>query len=124
MTGCSLLFTMKVCGHTMFMMSCSTTSDAADVLMLKPARSSSSAMVAVPPEDRDAVDAPLDPGAMTMTEMDTATAAMAAQAERGNSQLMGRTLLASDVSDTGWGVNPARPGLASFHRLEVVLQER
>ena len=52
MTGWSLLFTMKAWGHTMFMISCSTNSDAAEVLMLNPARFSSSAMVAVPPGRR------------------------------------------------------------------------
>ena len=41
---------MKAWGHTMFMISWSTYSDAADVLMLNPARFWSSAMVAVPPE--------------------------------------------------------------------------
>ena len=80
-TGWSLLFTMKAWGHTMFMISCSTNSAAAEVLMLNPARFSSSAMVAVPPEDEDAfVDAPLVAG-VTAT-MDTHSAAGRHRGER------------------------------------------
>ena len=76
MTGWSLLFTMKAWGHTMFMISCSTNSEAAEVLMLNPARFSSSAMVAVPPEDDDAfVDAPLADGVMATTDRLRAPAA-------------------------------------------------
>jgi hypothetical protein len=52
-TGWSLLFTMKACGHTKFMISWRTNSDAADVLTLNPVRVSSNAMVAVPPVDED-----------------------------------------------------------------------
>src|ERR1700735_2190232 len=70
-TGWSLLFTMKACGHTMFMISWSTNSEAAEVLMLNPTRFSSSAMVAVPPEDDDAlVDAPLVAGDTAMIDTD------------------------------------------------------
>ena len=85
MTGWSLLFTMKAWGHTMFMISCSTNSEAAEVLMLNPARFSSSAMVAVPPEDDDAfVDAPLADGVMATTDRLRAAAASAAKADRFN----------------------------------------
>src|SRR5271157_4111001 len=85
MTGWSLLFTMKAWGQTMFMISCRTNSEAAEVLMLNPARFSSSAMVAVPPEDEDAfVDAPLADGVMATTERLRAPAARAAKADRFN----------------------------------------
>ena len=125
MTGCSLLFTMKACGQTMFMISCRTSCEAADVLMLKPARSSSRAMVAVPPDDDDAfTDAPLEPGATTVIEADNAIAARAAKAERGSSHLMCRTLLRSGRLGCRSGSDPARPGLASFDRLKVVLEQR
>ena len=74
---------MKTCGHTMFMISCSTYSLAAEVLMLNPARFSSSAMVAVPPEDEDAfVAAPLVAGATATIDTESAAAAMAAKADR------------------------------------------
>ncbi len=74
---------MKACGQTMFMISCRTNSEAAEVLMLNPARFSSSAMVAVPPEDDDAlVDAPLVDGETAMIDTDSAAAAMAANADR------------------------------------------
>ena len=74
---------MKAWGHTMFMISCRTNSDAAEVLMLNPARFSSSAMVAVPPEDDDAlVDAPLADGVMATTDRLRAPAARAANADR------------------------------------------
>ena len=59
---------MKAWGHTMFMISWSTYSDAAEVLMLNPARFSSSAMVAVPPEDDALVDAPLVAGVTTSSD--------------------------------------------------------
>ena len=82
-TGCSLLFTMKAWGHTMFMISCRTNSSEAEVLMLNPDRVSSSAMVAVPPEDDDAlVDAPLVAGATATIDTDSAAAAMVAKAPR------------------------------------------
>src|SRR3984957_6493130 len=82
-TGCSLLVMMKAWGHTTFRISCKTYSAAAEVLMLNPARFSSSAMVAVPPEDDDAlVDAPLVAGATATIETDSAAAAMAAKADR------------------------------------------
>ncbi len=73
---------MKTCGHTMFMISWSTNSEAAEVLMLNPARFSSSAMVAVPPDDDAFVAAPLVVGAMAMNDTDSAAAAMAAKADR------------------------------------------
>ena len=51
--------------------------------MLNPARFSSSAMVAVPPEDDDAfVAAPLVAGATATIDTDSAAAAMAAKADR------------------------------------------
>ena len=76
---------MNAWGHTMFMISWSTYSDAAEVLMLNPARFWSSAMVAVPPEDEDAfVDAPLAPGVTAITETLIAPAARAAKADRFN----------------------------------------
>ncbi len=46
---------MYACGQTRFMISCRTNSLEADVLMLNPARSSSRAMVAVPPVFTEAV---------------------------------------------------------------------
>ena len=74
---------MKAWGHTMFMISWSTNSEAAEVLMLNPARFSSSAMVAVPPDDDDAfVAAPLVVGATATIDTDSAAAAMAANADR------------------------------------------
>src|ERR1035438_8931816 len=81
-TGCSLLLMMNAWGHTMFMISWSTYSDAADVLMLKPARFWSSAMVAVRPEVDDAlVDAPLAAGVTAITDTLIAPAARAAKAD-------------------------------------------
>ena len=79
-TGWSLLFTMKAWGHTMFMISCRTNSDEAEVLMFNPARFSSSATVAVPPDDDDAfVAAPLvAAGATAMSATLSAPMAMAA----------------------------------------------
>ena len=84
MTGWSLLFTMKAWGHTMFMISCRTNAAAAEVLMLNPAKFSSSAIVAVPPDDDDAlVAAPLDAaGATAMSDTDNAPMAMAAPTDR------------------------------------------
>jgi hypothetical protein len=81
-TGWSLLFTMKACGHTMFMISCNTTSESAEVSTLKPARSSSSAMVAVQPVDDALVDALVGAEATVMIETDSAAAAIAAQTTR------------------------------------------
>lgn len=82
MTGWSLLFTMKAWGHTMFMISCRAISDAADVLMLKPARSSSRAIVAVPPDADALFAAPLDAGVTAMTDTATIAAAMKAKTDR------------------------------------------
>ena len=83
MTGWSLAFTMKAWGHTMFRISCRTYSLAAEVLMLNPARFSSSAMVAVPPEEDDAfVDAPLVDGVTATTDRLSAPPASAAKADR------------------------------------------
>ena len=82
MTGWSLLFTMKAWGHTMFMISCRTNSEAAEVLMLNPARFSSSAMVAVPPDDDDFVAAPLAVGATATIDTESAAAAMPTKADR------------------------------------------
>ncbi len=92
---------MNAWGHTMFMISCRTYSDAADVLMLNPARFSSSAMVAVPPEDDAAfVDAPLEAGVTAITDTLIAPAARAAKADRFNSPLSPMVLPCL----------PARPG--------------
>ena len=111
-TGWSLLFTMKACGHTTFMISCRTNSEAADVLMLKPARSSSSAMVAVPPDDDALVDAPLAVGATTMIDTDSAAAAMAAKADRFTYPLS-RIVLPCSVGRPGDGRRPASSALPS-----------
>ena len=79
-TGWSLLFTMKACGQTMFMISWRTNSEAAEVLMLNPARFSSSAMVAVPPLDDDAsIVAPLAGGASVPTVRPNAAIATTAR---------------------------------------------
>ena len=83
MTGWSLLFTMNVCGQTMFMISCSTNSAEADALMFNPAKFSSSATVAVPPEEEDAfVDAPLVAGVAATMDKQSAAAAIAANVHR------------------------------------------
>src|SRR5258708_21409410 len=81
-TGFRLLLTMKAWGQTMFMISWSTYSDAAEVLMLNPARVWSRAMVAVPPEDDALVDAPLVDGVTATTDTLSAPAAMAANTDR------------------------------------------
>ena len=60
-TGCRLELMMYACGQTRFMISWSTNSFDAEVLMLNPAKSSSSAMVAVPPVFTEAELAELDP---------------------------------------------------------------
>jgi hypothetical protein len=73
---------MKAWGHTMFMISCSTNSEAAEVLMLNPARFSSSAMVAVPPDDDAFVAAPLAVGATAMIDTESVAPAMTANADR------------------------------------------
>ena len=73
---------MNACGQTMFMISWSTNSDEADVLMLNPARFSSSAMVAVPPDDDALVEAPLVAGVTATTDRLNAPAARAAKADR------------------------------------------
>src|SRR5580700_7344837 len=84
-TGASLLLMMKAWGQTMFMISWSTYSDAAVVLMLKPARFWSRAMVAVPPEDDDAlVAAPLVAGVTATTDRLSAPAARPAHTDRLN----------------------------------------
>jgi len=83
-TGWSLLLTMNTCGQTMFMISCSTNCAAAVVLMLKPTRFSSSAMVAVPPEEDALTAAPLVAGDTATTETLRAPTARAAKADRFN----------------------------------------
>ena len=106
---------MNAWGHTMFMISWSTYSDAADVLMLNPARFWSSAMVAVPPEDEDAfVDAPLAPGVTAITETLIAPAARAAKADRFN----------NPFSPIVLPCLPARPGDGRLPRTSSTLMCR
>ena len=73
---------MKACGQTMFKISCRTNDAAAEVLMLKPDRFSSSAMVAVPPEDDALVAAPLVAGIAATTDTLRVAAATPASAHR------------------------------------------
>ncbi len=113
MTGCSLEFVMNACGQTMFMISCNTNSFAAEVLMLNPARSSSSAMVAVPPPEDDAfVDAPLVTGETTTSDIVSAPAARAANADRFNNPFSPIALPCSPAAPVTAASHPSRFGSA------------
>ena len=100
---------MKACGHTMFMISWSTYSDAADVLMLKPARFSSSAMVAVPPEEDALVAAPLAVGVTATTDTLSAPAARAAKADRFNNPFSRIALPCLPAAPVTGRLYPAHP---------------
>ena len=110
-TYCSLALVMNAAGQTMFMISWRTNSFAAEVLMLNPARFSSSAMVAVPPEEDDAlVDAPLVAGVTTTSDIVSAPAARAAYADRFN----------NPFSPIALPCSPVAPVTAASHRSRLV----
>ena len=101
---------MNACGQTMFMISCRTNSEAAEVLMLNPAKVSSSAMVAVPPDDDALVEAPLVPGDTATTDTLNAPAARAAKADR----------LSNPLSPIALPIFISRPGDGRYPQLPAL----
>src|ERR1700679_2693841 len=100
---------MNACGQTMVMISCNTNSFAAEVLMLNPARSSSSAIVAVPPLDDALVDAPLVMGDTTTSDIVTAPAARAANADRFNNPFSPIAIACSPTAPVTAASHPSHP---------------